>query len=270
MTALATWLTCVLHLTPVQQVASPYPFMCIQPAAWLAEERESPEPDESAESLRLPGPWFVELGASSHFSYLHDSHRMVDRWLTGPFGRLPGYTPPRDFHHLRRSAMLFTGDIALGRRLNDWADLAAEAGLGSTELDSTSEPLLLRIRTQISYTRFNARASFRLYPLGRPIMSPADGLEVLAGTRPFVYQAFGLSGVTGTARVPIGLRALPPVATVRLHRDDWIPVYTLGGGIEVPLGRRTSLLTYGYYSFFFDRREEFNGFSAAVALRVAL
>jgi hypothetical protein len=240
--------------------------------------QDDPPPPATQTVEETPAEWlsrhrfFLEAGTINNYAYMHHSHDLVYRYLDRPFGRLPGYSPPREYYDLRRQGLLFTAYGAIGYSPNQWLDLTLEGGGWGGGMSDRSTPLFVsKLKTHWHYTDLFGQVGMRVYPFGRP--APEPGLSctnLFKQTRPFLYQSLGVTRYSSVGDVTLSVRDLPEPVRVRVDMAHWVGTYKLGAGAEMPVSRHLSLVLFGNYSFFFHEHDELDGFAINIAARLRL
>lgn len=211
--------------------------------------------------------WYVAIGFSNYYPGLRESEAKINKQLNAPLGIIPGWEKPTTFADWRDRSLLWDATIGAGRDLSPKLTLMFWTGGAAGTIKSKARYGFLS--TDIRFTRISTFLTPELfwYPHGKIDYDALDNLKggqrirtALASIKPFLSFASGYTFVRAKADARLQLPLVGTFFRRKESEDHHMYMVSPRLGLEMPLGKRTSLTMSGIYYFFGpNHSREYNG-----------
>ena len=219
--------------------------------------------------------WILSIGGSNYYPQLKESEAQIDAALNDTLGRIvPGWRRPQSFKAWRDGALLWDMCIGAGRDISPKFTWMVWTGVAAATIKNKRGygPL----GTDIRFSRITTFLTLEgyYYPFGKPVVNRTGDESALrkiadSFTHAKPYMAFA----TGYSFVRAGANAKFKLCNARIFRKVQVEDHHLAQispriGVEIPLGRHSSISAEGVYYYFFPKHtDEYSGLSLSCGYR---
>lgn len=213
--------------------------------------------------------WFA--GMVNNHPFLKNAEDQINSQINRTFRLVaPGFSDVKTFKDQSDDMMIWTPFVGLGIKLSKRWDMFAQTGYtaGSVQTKATDMSLLiLPLKTNVEFKRssFYAGIATSFYPWGMPKLADYKSFsDKLKNVRPFLAAGVNWNYQHAETNVKAGSWVFDALLH-KTQKDSWRDLSgTLFVGMEVPLGKLSSLCLNGAYNHFFKYDDDFSGPSFSI------
>lgn len=220
------------------------------------DEEVALDDDAEAEEDAYRPHWYFGLGSTNYHPRLRESEGQIDRQLNRVFGWLPSWEEPTTFADWRDDFMLWDGVAGFGRDLTPKTTLMVWFGGAMGSITSREQYGLISTKINFKRTSLFLTPEIFYYPLGKIDYGVVEGTRgfdrvraALSGTKPYLSFVAGYSFVRAEADVKFKAPLLGTLLRQKQCEDDDMMSLSPRIGLDIPIGRNTSLAPVLIYLF---------------------